>query len=78
MTDASGAALTAVGERIDNLETRIAFQDDVIERLNKIVVEQWAKLDQMQGQITRLEAQLRDVQANVGSDGHEEPPPPHY
>ena len=40
--------------RIDNLETQLAYQNEVIDVLNKTVVEQWAKLD-LPGAVLRLE-----------------------
>ncbi len=64
--------------RITELESRLAFQDDTVDQLNKVVVEQ----DQ---RIARLEALLRRTREQVemlvplmhGTPG-EEPPPPHY
>ena len=78
MADMSDAALPALASRLDDLESRIAYQDDVIERLNKVVVEQWGRLDQALQRIARLEAQLREVQNSIPTDGQDEPPPPHY
>ncbi len=34
-----------LGERIDLLETRLAFQDETLETLNKTITEQWLKID---------------------------------
>lgn len=64
--------------RITELESRLTFQDDTVDQLNKVVVEQ----DQ---RIARLEALLRRTREQVemlvplmhGTPG-EEPPPPHY
>jgi SlyX protein len=78
MEGSTATALQALGARIDNLEMRLTYQDEVIEGLNKVIIEQWNKLDQAAWRIGRLEAQLREAQTNAGSDGHDEPPPPHY
>lgn len=74
MTDAPGGK----DGRIDNLEMRIAYQDEVIESLNKTVIEQWAKLDQALFRIRHLEERLREIQLSVVRDAADETPPPHY
>lgn len=68
----------ALAERIDNLEMRIAYQDEVVEILNRTVIEQWGKLDQALARIKRLEERLREIQASNIRDPSEETPPPHY
>lgn len=68
----------AAHARIDNLEMRIAYQDEVIDALNKTVIEQWASLDRALGRIKQLEARLQEVQlSNIRAPG-DEAPPPHY
>jgi len=64
--------------RIDNLEVQMAYQNEVIEALNKTVIEQWAKLDKALARIKQLEDRLREVQASVVRDAADEVPPPHY
>lgn len=78
MADDRDRALQKLGARIDTLEMRIAYQDDVIEQLNTVIVEQWNKLDQMRGLIDRLESRLLDAQAGSAQNPYDEPPPPHY
>lgn len=78
MADGLEATLRALGARIDTLEMRATYQDQVIEDLNKVIVEQWGKFDHALRRIERLEHRLRDMQDNAGSDGYNEPPPPHY
>jgi|CXWK01.1.fsa_nt_gi SlyX protein len=64
--------------RIDNLETQLAYQNEVIDVLNKTVVEQWAKLDQAFARIKHLEDRLREIQLSIVRDAADEVPPPHY
>ena len=68
----------ATRDRIDNLEMRVAHQDEVIEALNKTVIEQWARLDSALQRIKLLEDRLREINIGVGRDAADEPPPPHY
>lgn len=63
-------------DRIEALETRIAFQDQTIEDLNAAITAQWQVIDQLTRKVTQLEEQVR---AGVHiADPSTEPPPPHY
>lgn len=63
-------------DRLDALETRIAFQDQTIEDLNAAITAQWQVIDQLTRKVTQLEEQVR---AGVHiADPSTEPPPPHY
>ena len=44
-----------LSDRIDVLETRLAFQDETIETLNKTITEQWLKIDALTRQLASLE-----------------------
>jgi SlyX protein len=66
-----------VNARIEQLETRIAYQDRTIEELNKSVTEQWTQIEALGKQVERMVARLQDVEDNA-SPRAAEPPPPHY
>ena len=68
--------LNALSERIDLLESRLAFQDDTIETLNKTVTEQWAKIDALTRQLVALRERLQDAESQMPRPANE--PPPHY
>jgi len=65
-----------LGERIDALETRLTFQDETIETLNKTITAQWLKIDALTRQLAHLAERLREAEAHA--PGANEPPPPHY
>ena len=65
-----------LNDRIDRLEARIAFQDDVIETLNKTVTEQWAKIDALTRQLVVLNERLQEAETQMPRPANE--PPPHY
>jgi SlyX protein len=65
-----------LSERIDLLETRLAFQDETIETLNKTITEQWLKIDALTRQLTRLGERLEAAESRVSGAANE--PPPHY
>jgi SlyX protein len=67
----------ALGDRIDVLETRLTFQDETIETLNKTITAQWQKIDLLTNQVASLSERLREAEANAPGAANE-PPPPHY
>jgi SlyX protein len=66
--------------RLDELESRLAFQDDLIESLNRVVARQDRELASLAQRVKDLEARLTDLAEAAsqpgGSAGHEVPP--HY
>lgn len=65
-----------LSERIDLLETRLAFQDETIETLNKTITEQWLKIDALTRQFEALRERLQEAELRVPGAANE--PPPHY
>ena len=65
-----------LSERIDALESRLMFQDETIETLNKTITEQWHKIDTLTRQIAALSERLREAEAHAPGPANETPP--HY
>ena len=65
-----------LSERIDTLETRMAFQDATIETLNATITEQWQKIDALTRQVAALSERLQEAEANAPAPANERPP--HY
>src|SRR3984957_15665907 len=65
-----------LSERIDALETRLTFQDETVETLNKTITEQWRKIDALARQVAHLNERL--VEAETRTPGAANEPPPHY
>jgi SlyX protein len=65
-------------ERLDALEMRIAYQDEIIEDLNKTVVAQWKEIERLTREFAMLSDRMARAEEGVGSDPADEPPPPHY
>ena len=68
--------LKTLSERIDVLETRLTFQDETIETLNKTITAQWQQIDALTRQLVSLSERLREAEANAPGAANE--PPPHY
>jgi SlyX protein len=65
-------------ERIEKLETSIAYQDQAIEDLSKTVTAQWAEIAELKRMIGNLGERLREIADNPALAEAPEPPPPHY
>ncbi len=63
-------------DRLDALETRIAYQDQTIEELNATITEQWKVIETLTRKLTLLEEQVRS--GSYIADPATEKPPPHY
>lgn len=65
--------------RMDELESRLAFQDDMIESLNDVVARQDRVILDLSQRVSQLEAKLEDLaEAAPGGAGEGHEPPPHY
>lgn len=69
---------TALSARLEKLEERSAFQEQAIEDLSKALTDQWKLLEAFKRDVARLTDELKSVEANAGTGGEREPPPPHY
>ncbi|MEO2199441.1 MAG: SlyX family protein [bacterium] len=69
--------MTTDSTRIDTLETHLAFQNDTIRQLNDALVAQQGRIDQMQAELERLGAAVRDGANDTRSIPADEVPP-HY
>lgn len=63
-------------ERIEALETRIAYQDQAIEDLNAALTAQWKLIELLQRKLETMEEQLRS--GSYIADPATDKPPPHY
>jgi SlyX protein len=65
-------------ERLEKLETTIAYQDQAIEDLNKAVLAQAEEIAQLKRLVGNLGERLREIADNPALAEAPEPPPPHY
>lgn len=64
--------------RLTDIEIKLAFQDDLLEALNRIVSGQQRQIDLLQGELQILYGQLKSMQQGISDAPVEETPPPHY
>ena len=67
-------------ERLEELESRLAFQDDLIENLNEVIARQDRELLDIKARLAAVESKINDLADSFstpgGGGGHEVPP--HY
>lgn len=68
--------IESLRERIDVMETRIAYQDDTIETLNETITAQWKQIDLLTRHMAALGERLAEAETAVGAPTNERPP--HY
>lgn len=64
-------------ERVMDLESRLAFQDDTLQALNDVLVSQQNAVDRLQMQMAALLKRQEEMGGQFESF-EEEAPPPHY
>lgn len=66
------------GERIDELETRFAFQDEVIGVLNPQVADHDKRIAALEQELRGLRNELSALRTALSHDAGTEAPPPHF
>lgn len=66
-------------ERLTELESRVAFQEDTLDTLNEIVSRQELEIEQFKRMIKVMNQRMKSLtnDSPTGSPD-DEPPPPHY
>jgi len=67
-----------IEERLQNIEAKLTFQEDLVEELNKLVYQQQKKLDWLEALCASLARHVESLaeERNAGMPAHERPP--HY
>lgn len=70
--------LTYLQESIEALESRNAFQDDVIEQLNQELTIHQQEISELKQQMKLLVERFKNQNKTQLMRAEDEPPPPHY
>ena len=65
-------------DRIEKLETTVAYQEQAIEDLNKTILAQASEIAQLKRLVGNMGERLREIADNPALAEPPEPPPPHY
>ncbi len=64
--------------RLDNLEARTAFQDDIIDQLNHEITVHQENIQDLQEQLRLIGQRVKDMNSSPIARPEDETPPPHY
>jgi len=67
-----------IEEKINELEIKLAFQDDLLNSLNDIVTRQDKEILDLWTANRLLKQSMHDMKSETGGTEIEEAPPPHY
>lgn len=63
--------------RLEDLETKVVYQERTIDQLNEVVTKQQDQVDRLRLEVDQLNKTLKAI-SSLTVEGGEEPPPPHY
>lgn len=64
--------------KIIELQSKLAFQDETINDLNEVITDQQNQLDQLREDVRLLNLRISSVAEASNVVDEKEPPPPHY
>lgn len=63
---------------IEQLQMKVAFQEDTIESLNQALIEQQKQMDDLEFKFKQLVSKVSAIEPSNMASEKEEMPPPHY
>jgi len=78
MTTKIPKKLIELQNSVEALESRNAFQDDIIEQLNNELTVHQADIAELKSQLKLIASRIKDNTAGQSQSQDIEPPPPHY
>lgn len=70
--------LVSLQTRVEELELKLTFQDDLIEKLNQSLIVQQNDIRKLTRMIEKMGNEMQDLQQANVVDQNQETPPPHY
>lgn len=70
--------MNSLEQKIIDLETQLAFQEDTIEVLNQALASQQKQLDDVQFKLKHVLDKVKSMEPSNIASASEETPPPHY
>lgn len=74
----SSKEIAELNSKVEDLESQLAFQDDVIDKLNNEITSLNMQQQTMVRQINLLAEKFKSQKGSVVASESEETPPPHY
>lgn len=71
-------ALTALEQRLTDLEIRLTHQEATLDTLNDVIISQQQLIDRLDNELRATRRRLNELDSAAGDADQPEPPPPHY
>ena len=65
-------------EAIIELQTKLAFQEDLLENLNQVITDQQGQIAKLERTIESIIVQMHSMQSSGQDNGQQQEIPPHY
>jgi SlyX protein len=65
-------------EAIIELQTKLSFQEDLLESLNQVVIDQQGQIAKLQRTVESMIGQMDSIQSATQENGQQQEIPPHY
>lgn len=67
-------------DRIDELESKFGFQEQLLDQLNEVIISQQKQLDECRAGLRQLQANMQELYASQGDSAGNlaDEKPPHY
>lgn len=78
MTTKNIESSTVTDKKFIDLETRIAFLEDTVDALNKLVYQQTKEIAQYQQALQSMSQHMKQVQSDIEEFKPQDEVPPHY
>ena len=67
-----------MNDEIIDLQTKLSFQDGLLEELNQVVIDQQKQISRLELALETMKIQINTMQSTQAEGETIEPPPPHY
>ena len=64
--------------RFINIETKLAYQEDLLQELNQVVITMQQQIDKLELRNQMLRDNLKQIEASLPSEANPNEQPPHY
>jgi SlyX protein len=65
-------------EAIIELQTKLAFQEDLLENLNQVITDQQGQIAKLERTVESIIVQMHSMQSSGQDNGQQQEIPPHY
>ena len=65
-------------EAILELQTKLSFQEDLLENLNQVIIDQQSQIAKLERTVESMIGQMHSMQTLMQDNGHQQEIPPHY